>query len=111
MDLEFFMKRINTVTTYQCRSILSKRDKAFYFLNIVKIKDLFYKYDRYGTKSVDTFHSLLNHFENEQESQKRFFQSSRILTQAFRDARDVLEGMRRYDGMDFFDNQRDVGSY
>ena len=97
IDFKFFSQRLKTVTSYQnslmyhnCYSLLYKK-----YINTIEM------HLSYGNLTVDKALSIIVLFQKEQSKYRQSFwpRQQRVLEQACRDARDVVESMRRFEGV------------
>ena len=113
MDPLFLSKYLLTVAQYRYRNILSKKEKRYYYRYAMKLSyHLQYLCDSKVASALD----YVNDFETKQTNRIKdglFVKPRKALYLACADARDVLEGMRRWDGVevekwDFWGNEPKV---
>ena len=110
MDFDFFIQRLNAITDYQTRFFYKKKEILKYQEEVSKLAEMLLRYHELGYTPVDTFKAVVDGYEKTIKSRKYFYQSTRVLEQACRDVRDVLESFRAFEGMEGFRFLRAVGN-
>ncbi len=99
MDTFFLSQRLLTIARHRHKSIYFKKERLYYYRYMLKLS---YNLEYLGNPEVDKALAYVKSFEFRQSKRIRngfFYKPKRMLALACEDARDVLEGMRRWDGV------------
>lgn len=110
MDASFFSKSLLTIAQYRHQNILLKKERSYYYRYIMKLS---YNIKFLDSKDIAKAIEYVEEFKYKQAKRIRdgfFTKPKKALFLACEDTKDVLEGMRRWDGVgakngvDFDDN-------
>lgn len=103
MDRDFFSKRLFSIAFYQYQYIPFKIERLYYFKYIRKLRYHLITLGYDGKNDVDKALSYIHAFEDRESRRiKNGFicKPKKALHLACSDAKDVVESMRRYEGIE-----------
>lgn len=98
METFFLSKSLLTVAKYRRQNILFEKERLYYYRYMLKLS---YNLEYLGTTEIDECLEYVKSFEAKQSKRIKnglFFKPKKMLGLVCRDAEDVLQGMRRWDG-------------
>src|SRR5580700_4195500 len=99
MDTFFFLKRLFVIAQYRHAHILFKKEQKYYQRYLMKLA---YHIETLGTTDIDKALEYSNEFEYKQRLRIKngfFIKPRKALGLACEDVRDVLQGMKRWEGI------------
>lgn len=99
MDTFFLSQRLLTIARHRYQSIWLKKERQYYYRYMLKLS---YNLEYLGAKTAVEALEYLNKFENNQSKRVKngvMIKPKKMLELACKDARDVLQGMKRWDGV------------
>ncbi len=100
MNIEFFAKYMLTIAKRRHSQLLFKKEKLYYKKYVTKLS---YHIQHLETNDIDKALAYVDRFKSKQVSlvdNSFFVKPKNMLSLACEDAKDVLKGMRRYDGVE-----------
>ena len=102
MDIQFFSKRLLVIARYRHQGLWLRREKLYYFKYIRKLNNHLKTLGYSGAEDITKAMNYIRVFEKKESKRVRngfFSKPSRILGLACADTRDVLNGMKRFEGV------------
>jgi hypothetical protein len=103
VDLEFFSNRLHTIASYQYGYIGLKSEQKYYFRYVKKLRYKLLTLGYNGISEVNRALNLIKSFEEKEQYRVKnglLCKPRKALEQACEDCRDVMESMRRYEGVE-----------
>lgn len=99
MDLILFQERLTTIAKHRYSQLLMKEERPYYFRYIMKLN---YHIKYLQNKEIDKAMEYVNDFEDKQTKRIKdgmFVRPRNMVKLACKDARDVLQAMKRWEGL------------
>ena len=102
MDIQFFSKRLLVIAKYRHHGIWLRRERLYYFKYIRKLNNHLKTLGYSGVEDISRAMNYIRVFEKKEAKRVRngfFSKPGRILELACADTIDVLNGMKRFEGV------------
>lgn len=99
MDFAFFQSRLHVITRHRYTQLLVREERPYYYRYVMK---LLYHIKYLKTKEIDEAVAYVNEFEDKQANRIKngfFVKPKNMVELACKDVRDVLQAMKRWEGM------------